>query len=308
MDRFDAMRAYVRVVESGSFTKAAQQLNAHKATVSQQIAQLEAKINTRLLTRTTRSVAPTAEGLTYYQHACTILKQMDDVEAQLRQGAQAPSGHLRVNVPVAVGRQILTPEIRDFLKRYPQVSIELACSDRAVDIVGEGVDCVLRGGVLPDSSLSARFVGNLRFVLCAAPSYIEENGLPHTPQDLLRHQQVGFLLASTGKVRAIALTQGEQSLSFDLPARFVTTDSAAALSAALDGLGIVLLAQFVASHYLASGALVQVLPQWLPPSMPLHFVTPSRHRSAARVKVFMDWAQRVMTRRLGAGLEANSAR
>lgn len=305
MDRFEAMRAYVQVVESGSFTKAAQQLNTHKATVSQQIAQLEAKINARLLTRTTRSVMPTAEGLTYYQHACVILKQMDDVEAQLRQGAQAPAGHLRVNVPVAVGRQIFAPEIRDFLKRYPQVSIELACSDRAVDIIGEGVDCVLRGGVLPDSSLSARPVGNLRFVLCAAPSYIEEYGLPQTPQDMPRHQQVGFLLASTGKLRAIELTLCEQSLTVDLPARFVTTDSAAALSAALDGLGIVLLAQFVASHYLASGALVRVLPRWQSPSMPLHLVTPSKHRRAARVKVFMDWAQLLLVQRLGTGLEGN---
>lgn len=303
MDRFDAMRAFVQVVESGSYTKAAQQLDMHKATISQQIQQLEAKINARLLTRTTRSVAPTAEGLTYYQHACTILKQVDEVEAQMRQGSNAPAGHLRVNVPVAMGRQVFAPEIRGFLKRYPQVTIELGCSDRAVDLIQEGVDCALRGGVLPDSSLTAYPVGALRFVLCAAPAYIEEFGLPQSPQELARHQQIGFLLASTGKVRPVQLTKGSQSLECDVPARFVTTDSAAALSAGLDGLGIIVLAGFVASHYLTSGALVRVLPAWQCPSMPLHLVTPTHQRRAARVKAFMDWAHLLLRQRLGKELE-----
>lgn len=303
MDRFDAMRAFVQVVESGSYTKAARQLDMHKATISQQIQQLEAKINARLLTRTTRSVAPTAEGLTYYQHACAILKQVDDVEAQMRQGSNAPAGHLRVNVPVAMGRQVFAPEIRSFLKRYPQVSIELACSDRAVDLVQEGVDCALRGGVLPDSTLTAYPVGDLRFVLCAAPAYIEEFGLPQSPQELARHQQIGFLLASTGKVRPVQLSKGNQTLECDVPARFVTTDSAAALSAGLDGLGIITLAGFVASHHLASGALVRVLPAWQCPSMPLHLVTPTHQRRAARVKAFMDWARLLLRQRLGTQLE-----
>ncbi|OGB34536.1 MAG: LysR family transcriptional regulator [Burkholderiales bacterium RIFCSPLOWO2_12_FULL_61_40] len=303
MDRFDAMRAYVQVVESGSYTKAAQQLNMHKATVSQQIQQLEGKINARLLIRTTRSVTPTAEGLTYYQHACSILKQVDDVEAQMRQGSHAPAGHLRVNVPVAMGRQIFAPEIRGFLKRYPQITIELACSDRSVDLIQEGVDCALRGGLLPDSSLSAYPVGNLRFALCAAPLYIEEYGLAQSPQELTRHQQIGFLLASTGKMRPIQLTKAGQTLEVDVPARFVTTDSAAALSAGLDGLGIVHLAEFVASHYLASGALVRVLPHWQCPSLPLHLVTPTNQRRAARVKAFMEWAQLLLRQRLGTQLE-----
>lgn len=303
MDRFDAMRAFVQVVESGSYTKAAQQLDMHKATISQQIQQLEAKINARLLTRTTRSVTPTAEGLTYYQHACSILKQVDEVEAQMRQGSHAPAGHLRVNVPVAMGRQIFAPEIRGFLKRYPQITIELACTDRSVDLIQDGVDCALRGGVLPDSSLSAYPVGNLRFVLCAAPLYIEEFGLPQSPQELARHQQIGFLLASTGKMRPIQLAKEDKTLEVDVPARLVTTDSAAALSAGLDGLGIVVLAEFVANHYLSSGALVRVLPVWQCPSLPLHLITPTNQRRAARVKAFMEWTQHLLRQRLGSGLE-----
>lgn len=303
MDRFDAMRTFVQVLESGSYTKAALQLSLHKATVSQQVQQLEDKLGTRLLTRTTRSVTPTDEGLTYYRHACAILQQVDDVETMLRKGSSAPAGHLRVDVPVAMGRLVFAPEIRRFLERYPKITIELGCTDRAVDLVQEGVDCALRGGQLPDSRLSARRVGDLRFVLCAAPQYIEQNGLPNSPEDLVRHHQIGYVLASTGKVRPVTLQgEGRQS-EFDVPARFVTTDSAVALSAGLDGLGLIVLAEFVASHHLASGALVRVLPGWHCPSLPLHLVTPTTRKRAARVQAFMDWAHALLLRRMGTQLD-----
>lgn len=304
MDRFDAMRAFVQVLESGSYTKAALQLNLHKATVSQQIQQLEDRLGTRLLTRTTRSVTPTQEGLTYYQHACTIVQQVDEVETILRKGTSAPAGHLRVDVPVAMGRLVFAPEIRHFLERYPKITIELGCTDRAVDLVREGVDCALRGVQLPDSRLSARRVGDLRFVLCAAPHYIEQHGLPQAPDELPRHHQIGYVLASTGKLRPVTLGRDGRETEFDVPARFVTTDSAAALSAGLDGLGIVVLAEFVASHHLTSGALVRVLPGWSCPSLPLHLVTPTARRRAARVQAFMDWAHALLLRRMGTHLAA----
>jgi len=304
MDRFDAMRAFVQVVDSGSYTQAALQLNLHKATVSQQIQQLEEKLGTRLLTRTTRSVAPTEEGLVYYQHAWSILQQVDEVETLLRKGVGAPAGHLRVNLPVAMGRLVFAPEIRDFLERYPKITLELGCTDRAVDLVQEGVDCALRGGQLPDSRLSARHVGDLRFVLCAAARYIDQHGLPDSPQDLARHHQIGFVLASTGKVRPVTLTREGRQVELGVPARLVTTDSAAALSAGLDGLGIIVLAEFVASHHLTSGALVRVLPGWQCPSLPLHLVTPTRRKRAARVQAFMDWAHALLLRRMGSHLEA----
>ena len=304
MDRFDAMRAFVQVLDSGSYTKAALQLNLHKATVSQQIQQLEDRLGTRLLTRTTRSVTPTQEGLTYYQHACTIVQQVDEVETILRKGTSAPAGHLRVDVPVAMGRLVFAPEIRHFLERYPKITIELGCTDRAVDLVREGVDCALRGGQLPDSRLSARRVGDLRFVLCAAPYYIEQHGLPQAPDELPRHHQIGYVLASTGKLRPVTLGRDGRETEFDVPARFVTTDSAAALSAGLDGLGIVVLAEFVASHHLTSGALVRVLPGWSCPSLPLHLVTPTTRRRAARVQAFIDWAHALLLRRMGTHLAA----
>lgn len=303
MDRFDAMRTYGQVVECGSFTKAAQKLNLHKATVSQQIQQLEDKLGTRLLTRTTRSIALTSEGLTYYQHACAILQQVDDVESQLRKGTAAPSGHLRVDVPVAMGRLVFVPEIRGFLERHPRITLELGCTDRVVDLVQEGVDCALRGGHLPESRLSARRVGNLRFVLCAAPRYIEGYGLPEVPDDLARHSRVGYLPASIGKLRPVRLERDDRTVEFDMPARFVTTDSGAVLSAGLDGMGIIEVAEFVAGHYLASGALVSVLPGWRCPSLPLHLMTPTTRKRTARVQAFMDWAHNLLLRRLDPYLE-----
>jgi LysR family transcriptional regulator for bpeEF and oprC len=305
MDRFDAMRAFVQVVDAGSVTRAARLLGLHKATVSQQILQLEERLGARLLTRTTRSVTPTAEGLAWYPQAAAILLQVDEAEALLRKGAGVPSGHLRVNVPVAMGRLVFAPEMRAFLERHPRLSVELGCSDRAVDLVRDGVDIALRGGELPDSQLAVRPVGSLRFVLCAAPHYIDRYGLPDSPADLARHQQVGYLLASTGRLRPVVLQRDGQVVEQEVPARFVTTDSAAALSAGLDGLGLIVLAEFVAAHHVASGALVPVLPLWHCPSLPLHLVTPNARRRAARVQVFMDWAQALLRRRLGTHLEAH---
>jgi LysR family transcriptional regulator for bpeEF and oprC len=303
MDRFDAMRALVRVVDSGSYTQAARQLGLHKATVSQQIQQLEARLGVRLLTRSTRSVSPTAEGLACYRQACTILEQVDEMESVLRKGGSSPAGHLRVDVPVAMGRLVFAPEIRGFLERYPRITLELGCSDRSTDLVQEGVDCALRGGALPDSRLAARRVGDLRFVLCAAPRYIQQHGAPATPGELPRHQQVGYLLASTARLRPVRLSSAAGTVEFEVPARVLTTDSAAALSAGLDGLGLIVLAEFVASHHLASGALLRVLPGWQSPSLPLQLVTPTARRRAARVQAFMDWAHALLLRRLGPHLD-----
>jgi LysR family transcriptional regulator for bpeEF and oprC len=305
MDRFDAMRAFVQVLESGSFTRAARQLNLHKATVSQQVQQLEARLGVRLLDRTTRSVAPTEEGRTYHGHASAVLRQVDAMESTLRGRGFAAEGHLRVNVPVAMGRLVFAPAIREFLAQHPKVSIELGCSDRNVDLVREGVDCALRGGHLRDSGLTARAVGELRFALCAAPGYVERHGVPAVPEELVRHHQVGYLLASTGRLRPVSLSRdGQAGRAFDVPARFVTTDSSAALAAGLEGTGLIVLAEFVAAPYLASGALVRVLPGWRCPALPLHLVTPTTRRRAARVQAFMDWAHGLLLRRLRTARDA----
>jgi LysR family transcriptional regulator, regulator for bpeEF and oprC len=304
MDRFDAMRAYVQVVESGSFTKAAQALMLHKATVSQQVRQLEDKLAIRLLTRTTRSVVPTAEGLAYYRRACTILQQVDEAESMLSKGNSSPGGRLRVEVPSALGRLVLVPEIRSFLERYPRITLELGCTDRTIDLLTEGVDCALRGDDLPDSSLVSRRVGKVSLVLCAAPRYIDEHGLPDRPEDLAQHAQIGYLPATKGQIRAVRLSRDDQTVEVEMPSRFVTSDNGALLSAGLDGLGIIQIMEFVASHHLASGALLRVLPTWRCAALPLNLITPTARHRTARVQVFADWVRAVLGRRLGASGDA----
>lgn len=298
MDHLDAMRSYVQVVDSGSFTKAAQVLARHKATVSEQVMQLESHLGVQLLTRTTRVVRPTAEGLRYCERARHILGLVDDVEAELRGARQSPVGHLRVQVPVALGRLVLMPAVRGFLERHPRLSLELGCSDRTVDLVREGVDCAIRGGELPDSSLVVSRLCDLPFVLCAAPRYVDEHGLPAQPEALARHRRVGYLPAGQRGLADVRLSDGTRSVAVAVPARLVTTDSGALLSAGLDGLGIIQVAEFVARHHLASGALVRVLPGWSCPALPVHFVTPSARLRTARVRAFLEWSRGVLTQRV----------
>jgi LysR family transcriptional regulator for bpeEF and oprC len=299
MDRFDAMRAFVQVLDSGSFTQAALVLARHKATVSQQVRQLEDHLGVRLLTRTTRSVAPTEEGRAYYARAVEIIAQVDEAEGWLRRGSRALGGPLRVEVPVALGRLVLVPEIRSFLERHPRITLDLACSDRSVDVVREGVDCAIRGGELPDSTLVARRVGDVPFVLCAAPRYVEDHGLPRGPDKLAAHWRIGYRPAQQSSVRGLRLLRGGEAIEIDLPKRLVTTDSGALLGAGLDGLGLIQIAEFVARAHLASGALVRILPGWQSPPLPLHLVSTTARLRTARVQAFIEWAQAVLARTLG---------
>jgi LysR family transcriptional regulator for bpeEF and oprC len=308
MDLFEAMRAFVHVVESGNYTKAALLMNLHKGTVSDQIQQLEDKLGTRLLTRTTRSVTPTVEGLAYYQRACAILQQVDETEAVLRKSSASPEGPLRVELTMLIGRLVVVAEIRSFIERYSKITLELGCTDRVVDLIKEGVDCAVRGGELPDSGLSARRIGDLRFVVCAAPRYIEEYGLPQQPEELAHHTQVGRRSAATGKTRPIRLIR-KDGRPFDVvvPARFITTDSSTMLTAGLNGIGIIQLDEFTASQHLDSGELVRVLPSWRCVPLPINLVTPTSRKRAARVQAFMDWAHALLLRRLGPHLETGAA-
>lgn len=300
MDRIDAMRAYAQVVESGSFTRAANALGLNKGSLSRAVLGLERHLGARLLDRTTRSVAPTPEGLAYYRRACEIVRRIDDAEAQAAASRASPAGRLRVEVPVALGRLLLIPEIRGFLERCPRIALEIGCTDRSVDLLAEGVDCALRGGALPDSSLVARSAGAVPFVLCAAPRYVGEHGLPAAPADLAQHRQIGHLPLGQRVAAEIQLERDGQAVVAALPSRFVTNDSGAVLAAGLDGLGLIRVARFVAEYHLASGALIEVLPGWRCRALPLHLVAPTSRMRTARVQAFIDWVVPLLARRLAA--------
>ncbi len=203
MDRFEAMRAFACVVEVGSFTKAAEHLHLSKSSVTQLVQQLETRLRVKLLNRTTRRVGLTPDGAVYYERVVRLLADLEEVEASLAGAAAQPRGRLRVDVPSPLARLVLIPALADFHARYPDIQLDMGVSDRVVDLIGEHVDCVIRGGELADQSLVARHIGSLRLRAYAAPSYVQRAGVPRHPQELedSHHRIVGFLWARTGKVQ-----------------------------------------------------------------------------------------------------------
>jgi LysR family transcriptional regulator for bpeEF and oprC len=187
------------VVDSGGFTRAAEVLRMPKATVTTLVQGLEAHLGVKLMNRTTRRVSVTADGAAYYERCVRILAEVEETESTLSRTRAAPSGRLRVDVPSSLGRQVLVPALPQFFDRYPEIRLELGCSDRQVDLIEEGVDCVVRGGYPADSSLVARRVASHPFVTCATPSYLERYGVPLHPRDLARHRCIRYWSTKSGR-------------------------------------------------------------------------------------------------------------
>ena len=298
MDRIEAMRSFVQVVETGSFTRAAAALGRHKATVSDQVAQLERALGASLLTRTTRTVVPTAEGRQYARKAATILAQCDEAEAALRAPVRHPQGVLKVEIPLPIGHMLVVPQIQSFLARYPRIVLDLNCTDRISDLVREGVDCVVRGGELPDSSLVCRKLCDVEFALFASPAYLTRHGIPQQPGDLAGHHMIGYRNAASQEVQAVRLTRQDQSVELDPPKRLIVSDSITLLQAGMAGLGIVQASNYAVAQHLRAGTLVRVLPDWRGRTMPLSLLSPGHRFRTTRVQVFMDWIQDVLLRSL----------
>ncbi|TLX62287.1 LysR family transcriptional regulator [Stutzerimonas nosocomialis] len=296
MDRFDAMQAFARVVETGSFTKAAETLHMSKTSVTQLIQQLEARLRVRLLNRTTRKVNVTADGAAYYERVVRLLADMDDAETSLSSASTAPRGRLRVDVPSPFARMILVPALPAFHARYPDIQFDMGVSDRRVDLIGENVDCVVRGGEITDQSLVARHVGDLRLGVYAAPSYLERAGRPLHPRELedTHHRIVGFLWARSGKVFPYAMHgQGER---VEVLGRYVLAvdDGNAYLAAGLAGLGILWLPDYMAREHLARDELAPLFEDWQLDPMPMYVAYPPNRHVSAKLRVFIDWIVELM--------------
>jgi len=296
MDRFDAMHAFARVVEAGSFTKAADTLNMSKTTVTQLVQQLEARLRVKLLNRTTRKLSVTADGAAYYERVVRLLADMDDAETSLSSASALPRGHLRVDVPSPLARMILVPALPAFHARYPDIQLDMGVSDRMVDVIGDNVDCVVRGGELTDRSLMARRVGDLRLGVYAAPRYLELAGTPLHPRELedTHHRIVGFLWSRSGKTFPYAMRLGEERI--EVQGRYVLSvdDGNAYLAAGLAGLGILWLPDYMAKGHLAGGELVRLFDGWQLDSMPLYVAFPPNRHVSAKLRVFIDWVAELM--------------
>lgn len=296
MDRFDAMQAFVRVVEAGSFTKAADTLHMSKTTVTQLIQQLEARLRVKLLHRTTRKVNVTADGAVYYERAVRLLADLDDAETSLSSAAALPRGRLRVDVPSPLARMVLMPAMPAFHRKYPDIQIDMGVSDRVVDLIGDNVDCVVRGGELTDQSLIARRVGDLQLGVYAAPGYLERLGTPAHPRELedSLHRIVGFLWARTGKALPYAMHNNDEHLHINGQHVLTVDDGNAYLAAGLAGMGVLWLPDYMAKPHLAGGELVRLFEGWQMEPMPLYVAFPPNRHISIKVRVFIDWVAELM--------------
>lgn len=297
MDKFSAMQTFVRVVEAGNFTKAADSLELPKPTVTRLVQTLEAHLQTKLLNRTTRRVTVTPDGAAYYDRAIRLLGDIDELESSMSHAKANPRGRLRIDVGASVGTLVLIPALPEFHKLYPDIQIDLGVSDRPVDLLSENVDCVLRGGELSDQSLVARRVGELQFIAAASPDYLKRHGMPRHPRDLESgHTVVGFFSARTG--RHFPYDFHKDGESIEVSGRYIVSvnDSNAYVAAGLAGLGIVQAATFMLQSPIASGELEPVLADWCSAPVPIHVVYPPNRHLSTKLRVFVDWVADLFAR------------
>lgn len=295
MDRIDAMRLFTRVVEQRSFTQAAQDLNLPRSTVTDAIKQLEARLQVRLLQRTTRHVSPTLDGEAYYQRCLTILADIEDAEMAFA-GAK-PRGLLRIDVHGTLARHFLLPELPDFLTQYPDIELFMSEGDRLVDPVREGIDCVVRVGKLKDSDMVARRLGELEEVTCAAPDYLQRFGTPHSISELEGHRMVGFRSSASGTLMPLEFTVAGQARQVTLPCTVSVSAAESLVAAARMGLGIIQVPRYHLRDSLDNGSLLPLLPQFPSTPMPVSLLYPRNRQLSPRVRVFIDWFSKVFATR-----------
>ena len=289
MNTLEAMQVFVRVAEQASFTRAAESLGLLKATVSVAVQQLESSLGTRLLHRTTRKVQMTLDGQLYYERCKELLSEVDSLQSMFQQSGQTLRGRLRVDMPSGLARLYVIPRLPEFLKAHPQVEFELSTTDRLVDPIQEGFDCVLRVGAPRDPQLIVRPLGSLVFINCASPDYLRRRGTPATLDDLAKHDLVHYVTTLGTKSTGFEYPAAGGYRSLPMSGPVVVNSSDAYNSACLAGLGLTQAPEMGVRGQLARGQLVEVLPQYRPEPMPVSLLYAHRRNLPKRVRVFMDW-------------------
>lgn len=288
-DNLNGVIAFVHTAQARSFIGAARVMGISASAVGKNVAKLEAELNVRLLHRSTRKVSLTAEGQLFYERSRKILDDLQDARAMLSHATQAPRGKLRVSLPT-IGYRFLFPHMLAFRKAYPEVELELDFNDHLVDVIEEGFDVVIRSGGLADSTLMARRLGPFRFVMCAAPGYLRDNGRPLALADLERHQCLRYRFATTGKVMDWTLTANPQISQLRLPTALTLNNMEAMLRAAIDGHGIAYVPDFLAREALAQAQLETVLDEHCGDQGQFWALWPSSRHLSPKIRVFVDFA------------------
>lgn len=294
MDRLDLFRVFIRVVETEGFSRAAASLNMPRSSVSTAIRQLENRLGTRLLTRTTRQVTPTPDGLAFYEQVSRLVADAEDVEMLFRKETGQPKGILRVDVPVRIGRLVLVPALPRFLELHPDMDIMLSMTDRTVNPAEDGIDCTLRVGSLPDSSLIASHVVNMQVCNVASPLYLARHGVPESPADLPGHLAVRYASPTTGRIESWEWCSENGSGSRAMSGRVTVNNAEALIACCLAGLGMIQVPAYDVREHLERCELVELMPAWRPEPLPLTLLYPERRHLSARVQVFAAWLKELL--------------
>jgi LysR family transcriptional regulator, regulator for bpeEF and oprC len=304
MDRLEAMRIYVRVVEANSFTRASETLDLSAAKISRTIQTLEKAIGVRLLNRSTRRISVTEEGALYYERCTGILVDVADAEASLTTRLEQPNGTIRVDTSGTLARSLLIPALDGFYKKYPDLELRLGLADRNIDLFEDGVDCALRMGPLQESSLIARRIGNARVVTCAAPAYLKEHGIPGSLEALGRHVAVNYVSSSTGRTFPFEFATDRGVVKVQMRSQLAVNDGDVYISAGVAGYGIIQPSRFMVRNLIEKGSLVEILPSFDCRYNPLSVVYPHRRNQSARLKVFVEWIQGLIAEEPDLALES----
>lgn len=291
IDQVAALRAFVRIVETGSFTQASASLATPKPTVTKLVQQLEAHLRTKLLSRTTRRLAVTSDGAAYYERAVRVLADLDEMDAGVAASQARPKGRLRIDVSAALAQEIILPALGEFFERYPEIQLDIGTSDRLTDLVAENVDCVIRAGAIGDLSLIARRIGEMHMTTVAAPAYLSRHGMPAHPSALeLDHRVVAYFSARTGLHLPFGFIRNGERLEVAGRYQAAVNEAGTYLAAGLAGHGIIQAPHFMVQGHVGAGRLVPVLPDWSVPPIPLHVVYPPNRHLSTRLRIFVDWA------------------
>jgi len=294
MDKIQAMQLFIRVAELESFSRAADSLGLPKGSVSRQIQALENGLGTRLLHRTTRRVSLTQDGMVYYERAKDLLTNMDELDGLFLHDSASVSGRLRVDMPVSVARNLVIPRLPLFLQQYPGIELELSSSDRLVDVVREGFDCVVRVGTLKDSGLIARPLGRLSVINCASPDYLSRFGYPDGLEDLASHAVVHYAAHPGTRSQGFEYYDGEASHWVKTGGVLTVNTTETYNASALAGLGIIQAPRVGVRDALRTKKLLEILPQYRARPMPVSLIYPHRRNLSRRVHLFMAWLTDIM--------------
>jgi LysR family transcriptional regulator, regulator for bpeEF and oprC len=304
MNKLQAMQVFARVVETGGLTRAADSLQLPKATATTLIQQLEASLGVKLLNRTTRKVSVTTDGAAYYPSCLAILALVREAEESLGQRQASPQGLLRVEVPTLIARLVIVPALPSFFARYPDIQLELGCSERRADLIEEGIDCAVWIGELEDSTLIARRIGLLYFGTCAAPSYLAAHGQPRHPDELTAHRCINHFSPRTGKIFEWVFAKNGARIQTPLRGHIALDDENSYVAAAEAGLGVAQIPAFVLKEAMERGSLELLLGDWFAEPAPLNVVYPQNRHLSVKIRVFVDWVAELFSEHDGIQLRS----